>query len=119
MYRLNEKEIPTLTQLEVEAFGELKILISNHFTVIEMILYGSKARGDFNDDSDVDVLVVVNDKDNHENRIKLYDIVFDINIKYLTDFSCRLRNHNNWLLGAGEYPTFKLDVMEEGIQIEL
>lgn len=119
MYRLNESNIPTLNQTEVEALGELKNKILRQFSVKQIILFGSKARGDYDEDSDVDILVIVNDIDNHENRIKLYDIVFDVNIKYLTDFSCRLRNHKNWLLGEGEYPTFKRDVMEEGIEIEL
>lgn len=73
----------------------------------------------FDEDSDVDILLIADDLDNHDNRIKLYSITFDINIKYLTDFSCRLSNYNSWLLGEAEYPTFKSDVMEEGIEIEL
>ncbi len=119
MYQLNEKEIPTLTHLEVQALGELKNKILSQFNVNQIILFGSKARGDYNEDSDVDILVIVSDLDHHKNRIKLYDIVFDVNIKYLTDLSCKLRNHQDWLLGKGEYPTFKMDVMEEGIEIEL
>jgi predicted nucleotidyltransferase len=119
MYQLNEKEIPTLNESEAIALGELKNKILLKFNVIQIILFGSKARGDYNEDSDIDILVIVSDQDNHKNRMKLYDIVFEVNIKHLTDFSCRLRNHHNWLLGEGEYPTFKVDVLEEGIEIEL
>jgi len=119
MYQLNENEIPTLNETEAAALGELKNKICLQFKVIQIILFGSKARGDYNEDSDIDILVIVSDQDDHENRMKLYDIVFEVNIKHLTDFSCRLRNNNMWLIGEGEYPTFKIDVLEEGIEIEL
>jgi hypothetical protein len=51
--------------------------------------------------------------------MKLYEFTFEVNISFLTDFSCRLRNMNSWMRGEGEYPIFKSDVMEEGIEIEL
>lgn len=118
MLRLNERDIPTLTLTEAEGLNVLKGKIINAFDVDKLILFGSKARGDYSEDSDVDILVVAHEEDSHENRLKLYAICFEVNIKFLTDFSCKLRNIKKWFSGEGDFPTFVADVMEEGIEIE-
>jgi predicted nucleotidyltransferase len=119
MHRLREDFIPTLTANEAEALRELKKKISEVFQNSQLILYGSKARGDFNQDSDIDILVIASEPDDHTHRMKLYGLTFEVNMAFMTDFSCRLRNVDNWLRGDGEYPLFKSSVMEEGIEIEL
>ncbi len=50
-----------------------------------LILYGSYARGDNNDESDIDLLILIDkDKITHDDRVKfsypLYDIQFDTGI---------------------------------------
>lgn len=47
----------------------------------KVILYGSYARGDYNSDSDIDIMILVdmNDSKIKENRNKLSDVTFDIN----------------------------------------
>ena len=50
-----------------------------------VILYGSYARGDYNDESDIDLLILIDkEKVTHDDRVKisypLYDIQFDIGI---------------------------------------
>ena len=60
-------------------------------TRIKMIyLYGSYARGDFNDGSDIDIMILTDfsDKEIIENRDIIYELSYDIEEKY--DFSIYL-----------------------------
>ena len=43
----------------IASLKSYKTLLSQHFSIQEMYLFGSYAKGDFNDDSDIDVAVVV------------------------------------------------------------
>ena len=68
---LNSKENSVLKQFKVS----LEQVLGSG--LIELRLFGSKARGDDRPDSDVDVLVITAD-DNWHIRDKVYDIVTDI-----------------------------------------
>ncbi|MEA1870520.1 MAG: nucleotidyltransferase domain-containing protein, partial [Euryarchaeota archaeon] len=63
---------------------QLVTRINNHLTnlngekIKKVILYGSYARGEATKDSDIDVLVVVDDSLDSEVRRSLSDIIFDI-----------------------------------------
>ncbi len=46
----------------------------------EIILYGSRARGDFSPDSDWDLLVLLNGKVNRQRKEKLYDSFYSIEL---------------------------------------
>jgi predicted nucleotidyltransferase len=48
-----------LKENEREALLELKSKLLQRFPNIEIILYGSKARGDFNKESDIDLLILI------------------------------------------------------------
>ncbi|MFH1259625.1 MAG: nucleotidyltransferase domain-containing protein [Elusimicrobiota bacterium] len=58
---------------------KIKELLGSRLLLLE--LFGSKARGNFRPDSDIDIFVVVKDKD-IALRDKLYDILFDIDPDY-------------------------------------
>lgn len=61
MRSLKIEDIPTLTHTEREAILLLKERLRQNFNLVKMILYGSKARGDHHDHSDVDLMVLVED----------------------------------------------------------
>ncbi len=48
-----------LSDNERKALGELKEKINGKYPGTELILYGSKARGDFDEESDIDVLALI------------------------------------------------------------
>jgi len=57
--------------------------------LVSITLFGSKARGNFDKDSDIDILIVVHNK-NRKIREKLYDILFNIDPYYDYRISLKL-----------------------------
>jgi len=68
-----------MTPKEKTAVGELKRALQQHYGVTSVLIYGSKARGDDSPDSDIDVMIVLNDYTPEiENSID--ELVYNINL---------------------------------------
>ena len=63
-----------------EGLGRFTAALRERFggRVSEVVLFGSQARGDAHEDSDVDVLVVIDDLSDHE-RCDVIDLAYDVN----------------------------------------
>ncbi len=70
-----------VNQIIKEFREELKRIYNGN--LVKLILYGSYARGDFNSDSDIDLLVVLNEMETPGKEIdRMIDIINNINLKY-------------------------------------
>jgi len=70
-----------LTSNELAALRKLKDALACNFRLIELRLFGSKARGDSDKESDIDVLVVLENYD-WEIEKAVSRLCFDINLEY-------------------------------------
>ncbi len=74
--------------IALESFKET--LIKKYREKISLIeLFGSKARGDFDKDSDIDLLVIIKKK-NQKLIDYIYDTVIDVDINYSLDISLKI-----------------------------
>ena len=48
----------------------------------EIILYGSKARGDYGEESDIDLLFITNSILPREKRFEIYDEIYEIEVQH-------------------------------------
>mgnify|MGYP002529782648 CR=1 FL=1 len=84
----------------------------------KILLYGSYARGDFNIDSDIDIMILVDLDESHmkpyEDRI--YDITYDFNCKYGMDIMPVILNIDHYNYWKKAYMFYK-NVEEEGVAI--
>jgi len=75
-----------------QALSELKTLLSATFPgeIEQVILYGSQAKGTAVEDSDYDVLIIVNHPYDWRFEHQIYDATWEIDFKYdiLTDVKC-------------------------------
>jgi predicted nucleotidyltransferase len=74
-----------LNEIEKKAIEELieKLKLIYGDNLVKVILYGSKARGDSTEDSDIDIMVVLKNFDKWENEFnKIFDIVYEVETKY-------------------------------------
>jgi len=78
-------------------------------------LYGSYARGDFNDQSDIDIIALIegNVKQNHHQIVRLN---VDLSLLYDVDLSIMLEEKENFNMNAGLIPLFR-SIEKEGVNI--
>jgi len=100
--------------------GEYTKLIRTNFPnkVRDIILYGSKARGDSNSESDIDMLIVVNEHDKKTKR-KISDLCWDVMAN--NDFKAYL---SSIVFSQTEYEqyrqwnsSFLANVLHEGVRL--
>ncbi|MBI4690933.1 MAG: nucleotidyltransferase domain-containing protein [Nitrospirae bacterium] len=62
--------------------GILQKIPSMYPMINKIILYGSKARGDFIEESDVDILFITDYPIPRAMKFELYDMIYELQIKY-------------------------------------
>ena len=84
----------------------------------KIILYGSYARGDFNDNSDIDIMILtdLSDEEIIEYRDKVSDIAFDIEFEnefdiMLSPLVKNIDKFNYWLQAL----PFYMNIQKEGV----
>lgn len=82
----------------------------------KIILYGSYARGDFRENSDVDIMILVRipDEEIIEFEDRVYDFVFDIQMDTGTDISAIIKNEEHFEYWVDTLPFYR-NVRDEGI----
>lgn len=85
----------------------------------KMIVYGSYARGDYMENSDVDIMVLTSltNKDIQPVEYKLYDISFDFFMEYGVDISVIVKNEEHFKYWLGALPFYD-NVEKEGVVID-
>ena len=96
-------------------------VISNFGNKIEEIyLYGSYARGDYNNDSDIDIMILVNsnNKEMIKDRRLIADLAYDIEEKYDFDIwiSPIVKNFYSFF-DKIEYSYFYTNIEKEGVKL--
>lgn len=84
--------------------------------MIKMVLYGSRARNDFSEDSDTDIAVVVRDLSPEMKRC-LLSRVADIEFEYLRSLSTLIMSEADFLLLKKRRRRIALDIEKEGIPL--
>lgn len=88
---------PGLSPNEQAAVTEYIARIRSHFPghILAVTLFGSKARGDANADSDIDLLVLV-DVENMALRSELWRVASDVSLEYDVVLSVRVFGQARW-----------------------
>lgn len=101
---------------EIGALKELRAMLESEFRVVELRLFGSKARGDDQEDSDIDVMVVLEDY-NPVIESRIDDIAFEVGLRNNCLISLTIFGKKEIENGPlDESPLYKR-VREEGISI--
>lgn len=87
--------------------------------LVKIILYGSYARGDFHLNSDVDIMILVNNMSDEEIRKSeelLCDFAFDIELETDIHISAIVKNEEHFTTWVNVLP-FYMNVEKEGVEI--
>ena len=84
----------------------------------KVILYGSYARGDYTQDSDIDIMILVNmsDEEISGKRHELSDTTFDYNFDYNIQIMPIVKNMGHFNRWLGAYPFYN-NVQNEGVEL--
>lgn len=83
-----------------------------------VILYGSYARGDFKQDSDIDIMILV-DMTDEEIRMEgraLSDVTFDYNYDNQLEIMPIVKNQEHFNKWLGAYPFYN-NIKKEGVEL--
>ena len=82
----------------------------------KIILYGSYARGDYRENSDIDLMILTTLTDNEIENIesKIFDLAFDFQMDYDVDISVIIKNEEHFYHWLGALPFYD-NVQKEGI----
>ena len=82
----------------------------------KVILYGSYARGDYRENSDVDIMILTTLTDDEIKKIEtsIFDLAFDFQIEYGIDISVIIKNEEHFVHWLGALPFYD-NVEKEGI----
>jgi len=105
-----------LSDNEHKAIKEFKEKIVNKFKFTEIVLFGSKARGNYDNNSDIDILVLLSEESNISIEEEIFDIGFDIEIKYDVILGILVHSKAFWNSKGSLMPIHK-EIERDGIQI--
>ena len=82
----------------------------------DIILYGSRARGDARPDSDWDFLILLNGEVDFKRTDRIRDHLYDVELEYDQIISSIVRNRGEWYSKYQVTPLYK-NVSREGVTI--
>ena len=82
----------------------------------KVIVYGSYARGDYRDNSDVDIMILVKMSDEEIRTVKndIYDLAFDVEMSTGIELSPVIKNEEQYEYWVDTLPFYR-NVRDEGI----
>jgi predicted nucleotidyltransferase len=107
--------LPERDRRAVEAFVE-RVWQTHSDRVQQIILYGSKARGDSHAHSDIDVLLIVNEED-WRFRHAISGIAADVSLAYDVLIGSRIIGRERWVKMRRHRFTFCQNVQADGIEL--
>lgn len=100
-----------------EALQAARDRISAEFGVDRIVLFGSVVRGESDEESDTDLLIVLTTPPSMEIRDRITSMILDINLEYGTNLSELIVNRETWDYGIPSVLPIHQEVEEEGIRL--
>ncbi len=106
-----------INPIEKNAIIHFQNNIVKVFPDVKIILYGSKARGDDREFSDIDLLILINEEITGEIRKSITDIAFDIELEYDVIFGIMIKNNLFWNSPKAMAMPIHHEIERDGLQL--
>jgi len=94
-----------------------KILQKRFGSGVELYLFGSVARNDYEPDSDIDILVLVPSKVDTSLKENIIDLAYDVELEYDVIFGIVVRSKEFWISEKAAAMPFHQTVEREAVRI--
>ncbi len=116
MYNLSEKEPALHTQIK-NLLLQCGGAVHSDFPNAEIILYGSQARGQAQFESDVDLLVLLDEDVPAETKKRIHDLLYDIALAEDVVISAIITSNHKWNLPICQATPLYRTIQREGIKV--
>lgn len=106
-----------LTSNQEQVIAEFKRRLFISFDVVEMVIFGSVARGDADDESDLDMLIVTRLPLNRAIRHKITDIACEVNLQFDSNLSTLVIDQAAWQSGLYSILPIHQEILNEGVSV--
>jgi len=106
-----------ISPTQSEALHQIKSRVMADFVVVDFVLYGSTARGEADEESDVDIMIVLSEPISRFKRHEITDIVFDANLQFGTNFSTLVVDQESWDVGMMSVLPLRDEIIRDGIRL--
>jgi predicted nucleotidyltransferase len=100
-----------------EALRALRNRVGAEFRVDRIVLFGSVVRGTSDEESDLDVLIVLQEPADHQVRNRISRVILDINLEYDTNLSGLVVDQKAWDGGLLSVLPIHDEVEEQGVRL--
>ncbi len=100
---------------DFELLRRCKAAIQNVVPDAKVVLYGSRARGDASEDSDYDLLAIVDCKADYPLREQMYDALFPIELETGAVLTLIVHSSDEWSMPLRRVTPFYKNVEREGV----
>ena len=104
-----------LSQSQRQALAEIQQRLFEEFEVEDLILFGSMARGEADEESDLDLLVLTARPFTRVARHEITDLVFEVNLRFDTNFSTLVVDRSSWESGVVSVLPLHQEILKDGI----
>jgi predicted nucleotidyltransferase len=107
----------SMTPEQRGALMEIKRRLLEKFDIKALVLYGSFARGQADEESDLDLLVVTAQPLTRLKRHEITNAVFGVNLQYDTNFSTLVVDRKSWETGIISVLPIREEILRDGISV--
>ncbi|MBI4681168.1 MAG: nucleotidyltransferase domain-containing protein [Nitrospirae bacterium] len=102
---------------ESTALQELKRRLLERFSDAEIIIFGSKVRGDYDKESDIDLLILVDAEVNTALEDEIINLAYDIELSCNVVFGLLIDSKKNWNSEISRAMPIHWNVDREGLPV--
>ena len=115
--RLKQIDDISISPDQLAALSEIKQRLLATCEIKALVLYGSLARGQADEESDVDLLVVTARPLTRLERHEITNVVFEVNLQHGTNFSTLVVDLESWETGIISVLPIRDEIIRDGIQV--
>jgi predicted nucleotidyltransferase len=111
---LDDLPLPEYLRSALQAVRER---ITAECRVDRLVLFGSVVRGEADEESDTDLLVVLTERPTHQIRDRIISLILDVNLEHDTNLSELIADRETWDRGLPSALPIHTEIEEEGIRL--
>ena len=107
----------SLSPSQLQALNDVSRRLFHDFDVEAILLYGSVVRGEADEESDLDLLVLTTKPLTRTARHRITDVVFEVNLHHGTNLSTLVVDRSAWEAGPVSVLPIRDEILKDGIPL--